>query len=278
VLASRGCPQGCRYCVPNALAFARELEGRRGSPERAKPPARLRSTAGVIAELEGLARDGYRAVSFIDDEFLWSAGRTEELCAALARLGFRWGCLARPDHVDERAAAALARARCGYVDLGAESFVQGILDDIGKGLKVEDTERAVRLLKAAGVPVKLNLLIGASEIETRETIEATVRRTIELDPDWASFAVCNPFPGTPWWDGAREAGLLLAPDYRPVDVQRESTVRLPKLGAGELAAAARSANRRFYLRPKVLLRNIRKTRSFGELLRGAGAFWQKLRP
>jgi radical SAM superfamily enzyme YgiQ (UPF0313 family) len=278
VLTSRGCPHRCRYCVPCAMSFARELEGRRVSPDGKKPPVRLRSAGNVIAELEQLAKEGYRAISFIDDEFVWSAERTEELCAAVGRLGFRWGCLARPDYLDERSVAALAKARCRYVDLGAESFVQAILDDIGKDLKIADAERAVRLLKTAGVPVKLNVLIGASVLETRETIEETIRKTIELDPDAAMFGVCNPFPGTPYWDYAAKQGLLTGPEYRPVDVQRESSVRLPHLSPEELVAAVRRANRRFYLRPRVILRNVFKSRSLGDLLRGAGAFWRKMRP
>jgi radical SAM superfamily enzyme YgiQ (UPF0313 family) len=277
VLSSRGCPHRCRYCVPNALSFARELEGRRAL-DGSKPPARLRSAASVIAELEQVAGEGYRAVSFIDDEFVWSAERTAEICTVLARLSLRWGCLARPDYINEKTAAALAGARCSYVDLGVESFVQEILDDVGKGLKVERAEEAVRLLKRAGVPVKLNVLVGASPLETRETIETTVRRTIELDPDVAMFGICNPFPGTPYWDLAREKGLLVEEKYRPVDVQREATVRLPHLSPEDLVAAVRRANRRFYLRPGVVLRNIFKARSPGDLLRGARAFWRKMRP
>lgn len=278
VLSSRGCPHRCRYCVPNAMSFARELEGRRLAPDGRKPPVRLRSAGNVIAELAALAREGYRAVSFIDDEFVWSADRTEEICAALARLQLRWGCLARPDYIDERVAAALAAARCRYVDLGVESFVQAILDDVGKDLKVEETERAVRLLKRSGVPVKLNVLVGASALETRETIEETVRRVIDLDPDAAMFGVCNPFPGTAYWEVAQREGLLVESEYRPVDVQRASTVRLPHLSPEELVRAVRSANRRFYLRPRLILRNVLKSGSPGDLLRGAGAFWRKMRP
>ena len=105
-----------------------------------------------------------------------------------------------------------------------------------------------------------------------------MRKTIELDPDVVMFGVCNPFPGTPYWDYARERGLLLNPEYRPVDVQRASTVRLPHLTPEELVRAVRRANRRFYLRPGLILRNLFKARSLGDLARGAGAFWRKMRP
>jgi radical SAM superfamily enzyme YgiQ (UPF0313 family) len=277
MLSSRGCPHRCRYCVPNALSFARELEGRR-TLEGRKPRARLRSAGNVIAELEELGRAGYRAISFVDDEFVWSADRTGEICAAIARMGFRWGCLARPDYINDRTAADLAAAKCLYVDLGVESFVQEILDDVGKDLRVEQAEAAIRLLRRVGVPVKLNVLIGASPLETPETVEITVRKTIELDPDVAMFGVCNPFPGTPYWDYARREKLLVRPEYRPVDVQRESTVRLPHLSPEELVRAVRRANRRFYLRPRLILRNILKARSPGDLLRGARAFLRKMRP
>lgn len=277
VLSSRGCPHRCRYCVPNAMSFARELEGRRAADGR-KPRARLRSAGNVVDELQELHREGYRAISFIDDEFVWSADRTEEICSAIGRMNFRWGCLARPDYINDRTAAALAGARCLYVDLGVESFVQEILDDVGKDLTVEQAESSIRLLRSLGVPVKLNVLVGASPLETRETIETTIRKVVELDPDVAMFGVCNPFPGTPYWDYARERGLLVNPEYTPVDVQRQSTVRLPHLSPEELVAAVRRANRRFYLRPGVILRNLLKARSPGDLLRGARAFLRKMRP
>ncbi len=277
MLSSRGCPHRCRYCVPNALSFARELEGRRAS-EGEKPRARLRSAGNVIAELEELQREGYRAISFIDDEFVWSADRTEEICSAVGRMGFRWGCLARPDYINERTAESLANARCLYVDLGVESFVQEILDDVGKDLTVEQAESAIKLLRKLGVPVKLNVLIGASPLETKETLEITVRKAIELDPDVAMFGVCNPFPGTPYWDYAQREKLLVSPEYTPVDVQRQSTVRLPNLSPDELVSAVKRANRRFYLRPRVIVRNLLKARSPGDLLRGARAFLRKMRP
>ncbi len=277
VLSSRGCPHRCRYCVPNALSFARELEGRQAAGGK-KPRARLRSAGNVITELEELKAAGYRAISFIDDEFVWSAERTEEICAAIGRLGFRWGCLARPDYINDRTGAALAGAGCRYVDLGVESFVQEILDDVGKDLTVEQAEGAIRLLRKLGVPVKLNVLIGASPLETRETIEHTVAKVIELDPDVAMFGVCNPFPGTPYWDLAVQEGLLLETSYRPVDVQRESTVRLPHLPPEQLVSAVRRANRKFYLRPRLIVRNLLKARSLGDLFRGALAFFRKMSP
>src|SRR5512135_605350 len=65
----------------------------------------------------------------------------------------RFKCLQRADLVNERTAAALAKAGCKTVWLGAESGSQKILDAMDKGDTVADMYCAAKLLRANGIEV-----------------------------------------------------------------------------------------------------------------------------
>lgn len=266
MLASRGCSFSCYYCVPNSLSFAREIEHKREELS-GKPPVRLRSPANVVAEAAQLAKEGYRSISFIDDQFVWGAKRTIEICEGLKPLGIEWSCLARADMLqDEEVVMAMGRAGCQYVDIGIESFDQAILDDIRKGLKVEMVYSAVGNLKKAGIEPKLNILIGSSPLETSQTIERTFQEALRLDLDYVLFSVCTPFPYTEFNAIAREEGWMLKPEYEAIDPMKESFISYPHLSKEELDRTIRRLYRRYYLRPGYICKRLRKLHGFRDLV------------
>jgi radical SAM superfamily enzyme YgiQ (UPF0313 family) len=274
VLTSRGCAFRCRYCVPCSLSFARELEFGRFNGK--KPPVAFRSAENVLAELDELKREGFRAVSIIDDQFVWEKKRALAIIEGIGSRGFRWGCLARADALDDEVMRAMKEARCGYLDLGVESFHQPILDDIRKSATVEETLEKLRKLKEFGIPLKLNVLIGSSPLETRETIRTNIEILRKLKPDQVMFSICNPFPGTEFWDVARKEKWLTVDEYRPVDVQKQSLISYPHLPASEMEKAIRQANLRFFLSPRFVLKSIIKFRSPSVFLAAVRSLWKKL--
>ena len=98
MLTSRGCPYGCIYCVHSSLTFAREIawrqgaDGPQGTPRKGKPRVSFRSVESVERELHELNEAGYKAIGFMDDNFIWTEERTLALCAALKKYDFVWGC------------------------------------------------------------------------------------------------------------------------------------------------------------------------------------------
>lgn len=267
-LTSRGCPYQCIYCVPSSLTFAREIDFRRG--HKGKPPVAKRSVESVERELAQLADEGYKAVGFMDDNFIWDEKRTLALCAALKRHGFAWGCQARVDAITEPIAQALGESGCGYVDLGVESFNDDILRYIKKGITAEQIEQAITLLKRHGVPVKLNILIGSSPLETRQTLKDTLRRAKRLRVDQVMFNIVSPFPGTEFYALAKQNGWLTTPDYVPTDVQRHSNINLPHLSARQMERILFWSNISYFLSPSFVCRQLGRFSSPGE-------FWHALR-
>jgi len=262
MLTSRGCYAQCWYCVPNSLSYARELEHKRH--HGAKPPVRVHSAEKVIGEFTSIAEQKFQSVSVIDDQFLWNERRTVAICEGIRRLKLEWSCLARADRVSEKAAAAMADAGCAYVDLGAESFDQTVLDGMKKDIAAGETGRAVRILKKYGIAVELNILLGAAPQDSAESIERSLAEVRRLDVDYVLFSIANPFPGTDFYEAAKVNGWLVYGDYVPVDPARNSIISYPHLSRDRLEELVARAYRRQYLTPRALWREVRKTRGLGD--------------
>lgn len=274
MLTSRNCPFQCIYCVPSSLTFARELDFR--SDNNRKPPISFRSVENVAAEIDKLAAEGYRAIGFVDDNFIWNEERTAGICEALKKHGIKWGCEARVDAITEPIARMLSESGCTYIDLGVESFNDEILKFIRKGITSEQIVSAIKLLQKYGVPVKLNILIGTSPLETKETLRDTLRKAKALKVDQVMFNIVSPFPGTEFYKMAKENGWIKGGEYQPTNVQRTSILNYPHLSTADMERALFLFNIRFFLSPRVVWKHLRRFRSFKEFRMAAKALWIKL--
>lgn len=264
VVSSRNCPYKCIYCVPSSLTFAREIESRRVCGH--KPVIAYRSPESIDAELKLLSQQGYKSIGFMDDNFIWNEKRTLALCKSLKLYGFKWGCQARVDAITESIAKALGESGCCYVDLGVESFDDKILEFIKKGITRAQIYNAIKLLKKYKVPVKLNILIGTSPLETKETIKDTLRRAKALKVDQIMFNIVSPFPGTEFYELAKKNGWITTGDYIPTDVQRESILSYPHLTSKEMEKILFRSNLNYFLSPYFVFSQVRKFRSIKEFL------------
>jgi radical SAM superfamily enzyme YgiQ (UPF0313 family) len=189
VATTRGCPYHCNWC-------AKPVYGQRYA---------VRSPERVAAEMAWLKR-AYAPdhVSFVDDIFGlrpgWLPAFADAVQAADARLPFR--CLSRADLLDDAAVAALARAGCRTIWIGAESGSQRILDAMEKGTTVEEIRAAARRVRGAGLEIGFFLQFGYPG-ETREDIDRTRALVRECAPDDIGISVSYPLPGTPFYDRVR---------------------------------------------------------------------------
>ena len=108
MVTSRNCPYQCIYCVPSSLTFAREIEYR--ADHGIKPPISFRTPENVAAEIEMLAAQGYKAIAFVDDNFIWNEQRLAAICEPLKKHGIVWGCQARVDAITDNIARILSES------------------------------------------------------------------------------------------------------------------------------------------------------------------------
>jgi radical SAM superfamily enzyme YgiQ (UPF0313 family) len=233
MLTSRNCFGRCIYCIPCSYMFAREIEYRRFF--KTKPPVRVRSAGNIFHEFKLLKKEGYKAVAIIDDNFMGLKGQEKriiKICKLIKPLKIEWGCLARADQLqNEKIIKSMAEAGCVYIDIGAESFDQKVLDFVHKDLKVGDIFNAIFLLKKYGIEPKINILFGTSPYETEESIKWTVKILKELNIDWVSFDVTIPHPQTEFYKIVKKKNWFgtKTKDYTPVDPMRRATIDFPIL-------------------------------------------------
>ncbi|MFH1773596.1 MAG: radical SAM protein [Methanobacteriota archaeon] len=265
VLSGRGCAYKCYFCVPNSISWARGLEWKKYND--GKPSVTLRSAENVVEEVTSLANEGYEQISFIDDQFVWKKERVLKICEGIKNLKINFGILARADYLtDEAVVKALAEAGCKYVDIGAESFNQEILNDVHKNLNIGDVYKAINVLNKYKITPKLNIMFGSSPLESKDTIKQTIEETKRLDIGYVMFSICTPFPGTEFEKAARENRWLVEDNAYNLDPARKALVSYPALSSSELEEYVRKANREFYLRPKIIKLHLKKIGSIAELM------------
>jgi len=274
ILTSRGCAYRCYYCVPMSISWARELEWKKF--QQGKPPVTKRSAENIIAEFKALAKEGYKEFSIIDDMFVWDRDRIMKICKGIAPLKIRYGILARADHIqDEELVKSLAISGCQYVDLGVESFDQKVLDYVKKDLDVKKVYRAVELLNKYKITPKINIMFGTAPIETKESILKTIEQSKGLPVDFCMFSIATPFPGTEFEKQAKQHHWLnneYKKIYQNLDPAKKALISYKHLSDKDLEELVVKANRQFYIRPKILIKQLRRTSSVAGLKQGAKTF------
>lgn len=195
LIGQLGCPFGCAFCGGRSSAFLRRV--------------RLRSSASVVAEMRHLYEAyGTRGFMFFDDELNVNKGFMDllvEIQRLQEALGveFRIRGFLKAELLTDTMADAMYAAGFRQVLIGCESGSPRILRTIRKQATRDDNTRAVERLQRAGVAVKAAMSIGHPG-ESLETVEATRDWLTTVRPDDFDVSVITVYPGTPYYDDARE--------------------------------------------------------------------------
>ena len=264
VLSSRGCPFKCTFCSTPHGGY------------------RHRSADNVVDEIVGCLAAGAEEIHFVDDTFNLGKGRLSAVSQAILDRGVRvrWSFRGRADGINDEGMALAARAGCVRVHLGVETGTDEGLLRLKKGMSLADIERGVKLARKHGIVSAAYFILGCPHEPTAKTVWETVRFAIRLDPDFAMFNLLAIYPDTALFDEAVEKQLL-APDFwlefvrdpRPDFVIPLWEEHLPR---AQLQSLLVRAYRRFYLRPRPIVRNLLELRSFAELRRKFEAGWSIL--
>jgi len=254
MLAIRGCPYNCSFCSNNAV-FGRKIRWK--SPKR------------VIEEIENLKKEyGVREISFWDDMMTVSRKWMMDFCNELIKrkTDVTWTCYARVNTVDLEMLRAMKKAGCWNIFYGYEAGDQQLLDNINKGITLQQICDANKWTKEAGIEVRGSFMIALPG-ETPELARKTVAFACELNPDYAQFSITTPYPGTKLWDDADKWGKLNRTDFSKY--QGWDVVFIPKgyKNKEEIYAMEKYAFRKFYFRPRYIIGRLAKIRSWEDIAR-----------
>ena len=242
MVTSRGCPFRCRYCSQVYVGGSYRSHG----PER------------VVTEMVRAVRDLHaREVVFFDETFTLHSDWVQAVCEGIleANLDVPWNVRTRVDRLDSETLLAMREAGCCSIHVGIETGSARVQRLMNKNLDLAGIGDALTTARHLGIETRGYFMLGYPG-ETRDEIEQTVRLSLDLPLDWASFTITSPLPGTGIYEAALEDGGF------EVDYWREYTLgRVAEppgyftrgdLSAADLDRLLSDAYRRFYLRPSLL--------------------------
>jgi anaerobic magnesium-protoporphyrin IX monomethyl ester cyclase len=253
IISSRGCPFTCRFCDKTVT----------GSVFRA------RRSYEVIEEIAELVKNyKIKEIKFFDDNFTYDQARVYEICDLLdkSNLKISWSCVAHAARVNKDLLIRMRRSGCWQVVFGMESGNQSILDSMRKPLTLDQSRKAAKISRQAGINVRATFILGFPG-ETQSTLNDTLHFAKELKLDTVSFYIFSPYPGSEIFKELKDNGEIIHSDYQYyqliVDPRKSKLPFVPKgIAKDDLLRHLQKSYKDFYLRPGYLFSQIGKIKSF----------------
>ena len=249
IVTSRGCVQWCDFCSTVRM-FGRGY--------------RVRSPKKVVDDMEMLhSKYGESQFTFYDDAFTINRNHTLEMCADIKarKLDVKWDCETRVDAVDKELLEKMREAGCITIWFGVESGSEKILDKMHKKINREQVREAFKMTQKAGMMTIASAVIGFPG-ETEETAWETINFINSLNPDDIGCYIATPYPGTPMYEEVIKNGWLRVTDFNKYDTATP-TFETPYLSMVRLREIKYKAHQKFYLRPRYVLKMMRKGGTYG---------------
>lgn len=242
----RGCPAQCTFCL-----WPQTIGGHK---------YRVRSAQNVADEMAYMRRlfPQVKEFFFDDDTFTANLPRAREIARKLAPLGLTWSCNSRAN-LDADTIRQMKDGGLRLFLVGYESGNEQILKNIKKGVTLDEMRRFTRACRQADVVIHGTFVLGLP-VETRETIEDSIRFAQELDVFSIQVSLAAPYPGTELYEQARLNGWFAKREKTDIlheDGFQDSSLQYPDLSKEEIFEALERFYHRYYLRPKPILRIIK---------------------
>ena len=203
IAASRGCPFKCIFCCVNFVA---------------RSEVRFHSAEYVTHEMEEMiSKYKIKWLFFTDDTFMVNKNKTRELCEMMIEKGLnkkvKWEVQVRSNlikHGDLPLLQLMKKAGCEQIDYGFESGNPRVLMLIkGKGITVEDHQRAIDITNQAGIKVMGTFILGTPTETYEEMLDTRAFVIKNYDKIYRFQVGCMiPYPGTPVYELCIEKGLI----------------------------------------------------------------------
>jgi len=265
MLSSRGCPYLCTFC------------------DQKIPPYRARTPEGFVSEIKhNLIHHNIREFDIYDSTFTANRKRVIEISEEIKKnnLDVGFTIRSRVDSVNEKVLDSLKEAGCHTIFYGIESSDPDILKLMKKDITLDRIRHIIHYTKSIGIDALGYFFFGYPG-ETRKSLEKTIDFALELPLDYAQFAVLIPFPETEIYDYYLERGMPDFWSWNTLHPDKEEKVDLieTELNREEMEKYVEIANRKFYMRPRIIFHQMSKVRSLENatrLSKGAYSLFKSL--
>ncbi len=206
LLASRGCPFRCTYCLNHKIIKLYKESG-----HAPKEYIRRHTVDQVVAEVESILRRYKRIGMFIFDDDLFTFDKRwlrefSEKYPSATKTGFV--CNAHVKMFDEETAGCLKRAGCRIVKFGVESGSERIRRNVlSRYMTNNDIEAAFSAAHKFGLHTSAFVMIGLPG-EGKEDVRETLRLLARMRPGRFRWTLFFPFVGTRAFEIAQNAGAI----------------------------------------------------------------------
>jgi len=226
LIASRGCPFRCTYCLNHKIMKLYKDHG-----HLPKYYMRRHTVDEVISEIDYLLTHYKRINMFIFDDDIFTFDKEwlyefSEKYRCITNIGFV--CNAHAKIFDDDVAHVLKEAGCRIVKFGLESgsdrIRRGVLN---RYMSNRDIERAFGFAHKHGIHTSAFVMMGLPHEEPEDIFE-TVDLIARVQPGRVRWSLFFPFVGTRAYDIAKEANLIDFEKMRALDNFTDETCMLLK--------------------------------------------------
>ncbi len=244
IFTSRGCPFSCTYC--NKLIFGKTY--------------RVLGIKRVLDEIDELVNDfKIREIHISDDTFNFDRKRTIELFTEIKKRNYDLSFFphngVRVNSIDREVLKLLQDVGFYAMSYGVEAGNQSILNNIKKGITIQQVKDAVKLTKEFDFETWIFFILGLPG-ETKKTIMDSINLAVELEPDFAKFSILVPYPGTEVYSYYKDR--LTIKKWSDFGLWSGPTFNHENISVEELQKMFRYAYRKFYLRPRPMLKFMKR--------------------
>jgi anaerobic magnesium-protoporphyrin IX monomethyl ester cyclase len=267
IMTSRGCSFNCHFC--GKAVFGRTI--------------RYKSVARVIDEIKHALHLGFQEIHIHDDQFTTDMQRAQDICRAIIKekLKFPWSLASglRVDSVNEEFLRLAKEAGLYQVSFGFESGDQRCLDSIDKGITLEQSIRAMKLVKKVGLE-SIGFFMFGLPAETEASMKKTISFALKLSPDLAKATITMPMPDSRLFQEYTKMGLIRSRDWAQYKFHEGGDVyRHPNLSNKTISRYYHLFYFLFYFNPKWLfkrfIKSIKNRTFFADIVFGFQTFFPR---
>lgn len=240
-----GCPYVCSYCTASSIASL------------------YRNHSEMLEELNYIKKLGLKEIYFSDKTFGIPLENTITLLNSMIEknLNFSWSTYFHPNNFSEDLLVLMKKSGCHTVIIGVETNDLVLLKKYNRHISKAKLNGLLECCRRLEIEVCGDFIIGFPE-HSKEDVLNTIKYSLSLNLDYASFNVATPLPNSSFKKYALENNIITNSDHEFDSSGQNRIMHTNHIASSELKFLHSYANKMFYGRPRYLLGRLKKIKSF----------------